>query len=141
MGLSKTSRSQETEISTKYVHAPRHVEESFLEALHVLDPDLEPRWNFIMSRWEIWRSGKYVMAVQTQSGDYCPLDNRIIQKLMICDTHRYASNAAYIESLHVADQKLSKQKVHEQDEFIRACVRDMKPLLAHRKTISLPGKD
>lgn len=117
------------------VSKPRYVEPAFLERLRLLDRSLEPRWNPARCRWEIWRLGKYVMTVQTIAGEYMPLDNRTMQKLFVSDTHKYKNEFEYIRTLHMEDEKLSKMKTKEQDEFVRACHRDMLPFLKGRRTV------
>lgn len=116
--------------------SPRHVEPTFLERLHRLDRELEPSWNPKSHRWEIWRSGKYIMTVQTVDGQYMPLDNRIIQRLFLIDSHRYGNEVKFIASLHLEDENLRKMRIKEQDEFVRACHRDMAPFLRGRKTVT-----
>lgn len=114
----------------------RHVDPVFLEMLHRLDPLLEPRWNTDLERWVIFREKRQVMVVQTTEGGYCPLDNRTLQKLYIADTHRYGNQFELIRRLHLEDEHLLKMKRKEQDEFIRACHRDMAPMLRGRHTVT-----
>lgn len=114
----------------------RHVDPVFLDRLHRLDPELEPRWNTDHDRWEIYRSGLHVMVVQTLEGGYCPLDNRTLQKLFIADTHRYKNEFELIRNLHLEDEALMSMKRKEQDEFIRACQRDMAPILRGRHSVT-----
>lgn len=121
----------------RHVHSSRPVDEVFLERLRILDPGLEPRWNPLKCRWEIWRQGKYIMTVQTVSGEYAPLDNRVLQKLFLADTHRYKNEFDFIRSLHLEDEHLMRMKRHEQDEYIRACHRDMKPFMFGRKSVTV----
>ena len=117
------------------MHVPRYVDPVFLEYLQRMDKLLEPRWNINKNRWEIYRDGKYIMTVQTVPGDYAPLDNRVFQKLFLADTHRYKNEFDFIRHLHLEDEHLMKMKQKEQDEFIRACHRDMSPFLRGRKTV------
>lgn len=121
--------------------APRYVEPTFLEFLHRMDPALEPRWHILKNRWQIYRDGKYIMTVQTIEGDYAPLDNRVFQKLFLADTHRYANEFGFIRHLHLEDEALHKMKQKEQDEFVRACHRDMAPFLRGRKSVTAKAKD
>ena len=114
----------------------RHVDPAFLASLERLDPLLEPRWNIDRERWEIYRGGKHVMVVQTIDGEYQALDNRTLQKLFIGDTHRYKNEFEFIRQLHMEDEKLYKMKQKEQDEFIRACQRDIAPILRGRKSVT-----
>jgi hypothetical protein len=118
-----------------HVHSPRYVDPLFLERLHRLDPKLEPRWNPAKCRWEIFRAGQYILTVQSVSGDYTPLDNRVMHKLFMIDTHRYAKEVDFIRELHSEDEHILNMKRHEQDEFVRACYRDMAPFLRGRKSV------
>jgi hypothetical protein len=119
----------------------RHVDPVILDNLHRLDPHLEPRWNIDKERWEIYRDGKHIMVVQSINGGYQPLDNRTLQKLFIADTHRYKNEFEFIRQLHMEDEKLSKMKIKEQDEFVRACYRDMAPFLRGRKSVTAKVQD
>jgi len=76
------------------------------------------------------------MVVQTIDGEYQALDNRTLQKLFIGDTHRYKNEFEFIRQLHMEDEKLYKMKQKEQDEFIRACQRDIAPILRGRKSVT-----
>jgi hypothetical protein len=119
-----------------YVHAERYVDPTFLERLKRLDRDLEPRWNPAKCRWEIWRRDKYILTVQSVGGDYAPLDNRVLQKLFLCDSHQYGSEVKFIASLHMDDEKLMSMKRKEQDEYVRAIHRDMSPFMRGRKSVN-----
>jgi hypothetical protein len=120
----------------RHVHAPRYVDPAFLEYLHLLDPLLEPRWNVIKHRWEIYRDNLYLMTVQTVSGEYAHLDNRVMQRLFIIDTHRYRDSFDYIRYLHLEDEHFMRMKTKEQDEFMRAVARDAAPIWRRRKTVN-----
>ena len=108
----------------------------FLKKLKLIDEKLTARWDPDVTRWKIYRDGKYIMTAQTTEGDYLPLDNRIIQRLYVIDTGRYANKWQYIQHLHLEDEELRKKKIHEQDEYIRSCHRDMAPMLRGRKTVN-----
>lgn len=123
------------------MYTKRYVEPAFLDSLHRLDPLLEPRWHSVRQRWEIWRGGKYIMAVQTTDGEYAPLDNRVIQRLFVIDTYKYRNQFDYIRNLNLQDQHLLKMKQREQDEFVRSCHRDMKPFLIGRKSVTARVKE
>jgi len=122
-----------------HVFSPRFIDPTFVENLHVLDPCLNPRWNPKKCRWEIWRkcaSGyQYILTVQTVKGEYAHLDNRVFQKLFLSDTSKYANKFQYIQTLHLEDEKLAKMKIKEQDEFVRACHRDLAPVLTRKRTV------
>ena len=117
-------------------HVSRDIPESFMDLLHSLDKDLQPRWNAVKLRWEIFRSDKYIMTVQTVDGGYAPLDNRVIQKLFVIDTHRYSNEFGLVRHLRLEDEHLMKMKRKEQDEFVRACYRDMAPFLRGRHSVN-----
>jgi hypothetical protein len=114
----------------------RFVDPVFLERLQRLDPLLTPRWNTDKERWEIYRSGLYIMTVQALNGEHAPLDNRTLQKLFLSDTHRYKNEFELIRQLHLEDEKLLSMKRHEQDEYVRACHRDIAPILRGRHSVT-----
>lgn len=117
-------------------YVSRYVDPSFLANLHRLDPDLDPVWDPAMCRWIILWRGKEVMVVQTVEGGYCPLDNRILQKLFAADTVKYASQAQFIYNLHLEDDRIYTKKRKERDEYMRSVHRDMLPFLKKRKTVT-----
>jgi len=123
----------------------RQIEPAVERNLELLDPELFPRWNVTNERWEVWRrsptSPKYIMVVQDVDGSYLPFDNRVLQKLFVIDTAKYSNKWDFIRSLHLEDEKLYKKKRREQDEYIRACHRDMSPFLRGRKSISFGSSD
>ena len=119
-----------------HAHAPRYVDPNFLQELRRLDTFLEPRWNVWKKRWEIYRDNLYVMVVQTVGGDYAPLDNRVFQKLFLADTSRYRDKFDFIRHMHMEDEHLMNMKRHEQDEFMRACARDMAPIFRGRHSVN-----
>lgn len=118
------------------MYVSRYVDPVFLERLHRLDHRLEPKWNHLDERWEIFRDGKRILTVQTVDEQYAPLDNRVIEKLFLIDTKSYASEAQFIQSLHIEDNRVTKMKQKEQDEYIRSCHRDMAPFLRGRHTVN-----
>lgn len=119
-----------------HVQSHRFVAEGFVNLLHTLDKFLEPRWNPKKCRWEIWRKNRYILTVQTTDGEYAPLDNRVMQKLYLIDSHRFSNEMGLIKQLRQDDETLSKKKIKEQDEYMRAISRDAAPILRNRKTIS-----
>lgn len=124
-----------------YVLQERQLETAFLDNLRRLDPALRVFWEVRKQRYVVFRDGKYVMTVQTVDGQFCQPDNRLIQKLFLCDTHRYASKVHFIRSLHLEDEKITTKKRKEQDEYVRACHRDMLPFTRGVKSVNLPGKE
>jgi len=130
----------ETSATFGHVSSSRYVDQTLLRNLKSLDPLLEPRWNPLKGRWEIFRDDLYVMTVQTVAGDYAPLDNRVLQRLFIIDTARYKDKFDYIRHLHLDDEHLMKMKQKEQDEYVRACHRDMQPMLINRKSFTADTK-
>jgi hypothetical protein len=125
-----------------YVSTHRHVDASFLDDLHVLDSTLEPRWNPARCKWEIWRQGKYILTVQSNSKGYRHLDNRTLIRLFNADTSKYATKYQFIHNLHTDDRRLIDKKRKEQDDFMRNCSDDMAPLMRKRKTVHFdPSKE
>jgi len=119
-----------------HVHSKRYVDPCFLESLHRMDGKLEPRWNPKKACWEIYRDGLYVMTVRSKEGSYAPLDNRVLQKLFTIDARRYRNSFDFIHNLHLEDERLMGMKRKDQDEFVRACHRDMSPFLRGRHTVN-----
>jgi len=119
-----------------HIHTPRTVDEGFTADLKRIDTLLDTRWNALKSRWEIYRDGLYIMTVRSNDGGYRPLDNRVFQRLFVIDTVRYANSHQFIRGLRLEDEALMGMKRHEQDEFMRACHRDMKPMMRARKSFN-----
>ena len=124
-----------------YVSTHKYVDSAFLERLHVLDPDLEPRWNPARCKWEIWRQGKYILTVQSSTEEYRHLDNRTLIQLFKCDTKYFANSRQFIQSLHIEDHRLMGGKRKEQDNFMRDCSADMAPLMRKRKSVDINPKN
>ena len=123
-----------------YVSAPRPIDETFLERLHLLDPLLDPRWNPARCRWEIWRQDSYILTVQSHKKEYRHLDNRTLIRLFNADTSKYANKYQYINTLHTDDKRLMAKKRKEQDDFMRDCSDDMAPMLRGRKSVDINPK-
>ncbi|KKK58782.1 hypothetical protein LCGC14_3040960 [marine sediment metagenome] len=68
---------------------------SFVETLARVDPDMGVFWNRYIDRWVIWRKPPYqeamlVMVVQNpNSGEFWPLDNRVLAFLYDSDPETY----------------------------------------------------
>lgn len=132
-----------TALNTQFGHvsSPRYVPQTFLERLHLLDSTLEPRWNPSKCRWEIWRQGEYILTVQSNSKQYRNLDNRVLEKLFLIDTAKYASAQQFIYSLHIEDGKFQDKKRKEQDDYVRSCHRDMAPMLRNRRSVMVKMRE
>lgn len=97
-------------------------DEAFVQRLKNYDPRLGVRWvanspltGKPINRWEIIRYGddskpRHIMFVTEKDGSYRPLDNRILERLHKCDSHRYNDMESLMAALDIEPDEQSGRR-------------------------------
>lgn len=100
----------------------RTPEETFLQKLKNYDRLLDVVWiekdelGRLVQRWRIIRQGadgrpRHIMYVQDpETGEYRHLDDRVLQKLYACDSHRFADVDDLLRAFDAAEDDLPLRK-------------------------------
>ena len=90
-------------------------EKTYCKRLAEIDPRLKVEWN--SDHWIITREGKdykrspqYIMTVRNKDGSFRPLDQRTLDALRKCDSHRYPSVKDFVKEIDDYNEKKEKEK-------------------------------
>lgn len=125
--------------------ALRTPEEGFVQKLKNYDRLLDVVWiekdelGRLVQRWRITRSHpdgrpRHIMYVQDpKTGEYRPLDERVMQKLYQCDTHRFADVDDVLRAFDADPEALAERKAIKDafDRRYHAGAEEMAERLSH----------
>ena len=102
----------------------RQPEESFVRQLKAYDPlldvvwcEFEPNIGAHVQRWRIIRKGRdglprHIMFVQDKrTGGYQPLDNRVLERLHECDSHRFVDADEMVNAMEASEDEARKYAI------------------------------
>jgi hypothetical protein len=95
--------------------------EAYDKLLKVVWCEREPITGDLVQRWRILRKGsdgrdRHIMFVVGPKLEYRPLDNRVLEKLHRCDSHRFCSSEELIAAFDGVDELpelIEAKKAHE----------------------------
>jgi len=97
--------------------ADMYPDRGFTKQLKALDKELDVLWNFLGSKWEIWRFPEFgephhVLTVETKNKTYRELGADILLRLQQIDSSRYTLNEmlAYFDEM---DNQVQRRKEKE----------------------------
>ncbi len=134
----------------------RQPEESYLEQLHLIDPDLELTWHPIEELWQVWvrdlsigridataycRGWRLLFTLRERAtGRSAPLDNRLFALLYAHDVSRFGGGMKFYAELkrreYEADRLMDKAKWHISQETARGLWDHLRPSVGYGKQIS-----
>jgi len=108
-----------------------NINNSFINKLHKLDPKLKVIWNNKIDRFQILRRNRNavgnlydsLMTVQNDDGSFRPLDNRIIEALIISDSHRIPVKQI-LKRIDDRNKAIEKAKENHLSETIVESIKD-----------------
>lgn len=94
------------------------VDKDFLEKLHLISPDLSVKFNNVLKCFVIYYESNGVFhrihEVKNDDGSFRQLDDRVIQMLRRCDTHRNGE-----EALRNVDEQIARAKKQRADDILK----------------------
>jgi len=120
-------------------------DKQFVRRLKEVDEKLQVGWNYIQQRWQVVRddrrmklvgydNGKpilhscdkpyHVFTVQGETGEYRPLDQRVIDRLHEIDMYRFARIKDYVREIEAQEDDYKAKRQKQQSEYVEELTKE-----------------